>query len=920
MSTTLCDFDLSLHLCADGLMGGDREYNPYFKVHGTFGDYKVKDLMALQLVDSQPRQLRPVPRRQGGEELYEYDDRLNTCQSAAPKNFRMEHRGIETRVDESINVELWCHTRLSGIKELDKRESRYAERQVSCGVFQLSVAQVIGLYKQNALKLGQPFTVEASIVDDKIIEACIGDYAREAGVQQLTRDLYQSYVKRAIEETHKGQVKFEICMNQFSEALYTGSVFHIQDFQARTCMATNAGAASGGGAFGANNKTAGALSYGRRGVTTNNNASSAGSSAALGAAETFEPLSHTSLLGYQKMQECMQQCVLSTYCRAFMKLEARDPEPLYAPADQVVKNLHFPQWISKMGKGLAISYFSCHDPSTRVYSSAQARQADLERYGFNAQTEEHMLMLARSAIRSRGLTEAQFEQTIRAHFSLKNQERSLGELFGLCEEVVARLGTFAANSAYYTSDYRMVRRLALGNAAKMIVLDSWDNTILNDSGRSDDCEGQDNTATTIIRAFGTGRYDRGFKWDAPLLDAIQLYLQHAVIYDVGGTVTSAFVDNNNQAVDTHKTELPMNDDAMDLRSKSDGHCFGLMESMSRCLKRLAQGNIGTQRLQELKKSIGSHYDDNSVAFQARDAQRGMLVLEGTGTIEPRILPLQESYADNPSVRDKKLAERYFVQRAIQARLKQRKELAAQQQQSKQPSKLQAGRGAPAPTPLIVDISGMFHGEGMPHYVEQQHPQRRISDFYKQPVMGCSVELYQRFGFAGSQFAFTKRGDDGRYRYGVKIADFMRTTERYALIFPFAQCSPEWEQRVAQLTECVQHQLPLMAFGRYGPEQRTQLHSRYIRGSLKEGQQAFEELVAKVATSRNLALARLQTRAGELEQDSQKTEATFDFIGGAPGLVAWAMYDEHQLPICDSIREILCVLDTTVCLQLAAPDH
>ena len=41
---------------------------------------------------------------------------------------------------------------------------------------------------------------------------------------------------------------------------------------------------------------------------------------------------------------------------------------------------------------------------------------------------------------------------------------------------------------------------------------------------------------------------------------------------------------------------------------------------------------------------------------------------------------------------------------------------------------------------------------------------------------------------------------------------------------------------------------------------------------------------------------------------------------APGLVAWAMYDEHQLPICDSIREILCVLDTTVCLQLAAPDH
>jgi hypothetical protein len=904
MATTLCDFDLRLHLCADGLMGGDREYNPYFKVHATFGDYKVKDLMALQLVDSQPRQLRPYQGGGGGEELYEYDDKLNTYRSAASKNFRLEHSGVETRVDESVNVELWCHTRLSGIKELDKRESRYAERQVSCGLFQLSVAQVIALYKQNGLTLGRPFLIEASIVDDKIVDACIQEYARSAGVQQLTRELYQRYVGRAIEETHKGRVKFELCMNQFSEALYTGSVFHIRDFQARTCMATAFGASAFGASGGLATMPTDArhrrqrpsepppritfspsdrddVDYGPGGVTTISSSK-------------FEPLSHTSLLGYQKMQECMQQCVLATYCRTFMKLEAGDPEPLYGPADQVVKNLHFPQWISKMGKGLAISYFSCHDPSTRVYTSEQARLADLQRYGFTAKTEEHMLQLARSAIRSRGLSEAQFEQTVREHFSLKNQSRTLAPLFALCEEVVARLGTFAANSAYYTSDYRMVRRLARGNVAKMIVLDSWDNTILNDSGRSDDCEGQDNTATTIIRAFGTGRYDRGFRWESGLLDAIQLYLRHTVIYDVGGTVTSAFVDNSNQAVDLHKAELPMNDDAMDLRSKSDGHCFGLMESQSNCLKRLAQGNLGAERVAQMRRSGGAHYEEGS-AFLARDALRGVLVLEGTGTIEPRILPLDESYEGNQAVRDKKLAERQFV-KAVQMRMKER-------------SKQQP----------MVDISGMFHGEGMPHYVAKQHPQRRISDFYKQPVMGCSVELYQRFGIAGSQFAFTRRGDDGKYRYGVKIADFMRTTERYALIFPFAKCSAEWQQRVTQLTECVQHQLPLMAFGRYSEQQHALLHSRYERGSLEGGAPAFEALVAQVATSRNLALARLQTRPGELELDPAKTEAMFDFLEAQPGLVAYGVYDEHQLPICDSIKEILCVVDKDVCLQQLA-DH
>jgi len=937
-------------MCGDGLMGADREYAPYFMVHGTFGEYKVKDRLGLELVSSVPRQLRPYQQQQGQqqqeqEELYEYDDKLNTYRSETSKNFRLEHLGQETtRVDESINIELWCHTRLSGIKELDKRESAYAERQVSCGVFQLSVAQIIGLFKKNNLKVGQPFVVEASIVDDKIIETVLMEYIKADGVgmannqqggKPLTRELYQQYVQRAIDETHKARVKFELCMNAFSEPLYTGSVFNIQDFQTKTCMATSSFVGGGNGSNGINAKTVSSTLRGHpisvSGLPNSrphqpqgahrdalhppqlpsvvvyepNGRGPRGDGSGIVdwmAPYSFQPLSHTSALGFQKLQETMHQCVLSTYCRAFMRLDARDPEPLYGPSDQVVKNLQFPQWISKMGKELAISYFSCHDPSTRIYSSEAAKLEDLQRYGFKADTEQHFIMMAQSALRSRGLTANKFEEVVRTHFSTENKSRDLDPLFLLCEDVVARLGTFAANSAYYTADYRMVRKLVMGNKAKMIVLDSWDNTILNNSGRSDDCEGQDNTATTIIRAFGTGRHELGFKWESSLLDAIQLYLKHTIIYDIGGTVTSAFVDNSNKAVDLHKIDLPMNDDAMDLRSKSDGHCFGMQESQTNCIKRLEQGNIGASRVALIKSMTLQ-----DAAFQERDGKRGVLILEGTGTIEPRILPVDETYAGHDQLRNKNVATRRFV-KTLQSRLKQRKE------QHDNAGKQAGGVGSTHEGDEVIDIAGMFHGEGMPHYVQQQHPQRRISDFYKQPVMGCSVELYQRFGIAGSQFAFTRRGDDGKHRYGVKVADFMRTTDRYALIFPFANCNEEWHQKVTQLSECVQHQLPMMAFGRYTKEQYQQTHSAYMRGSAPS-QQAFEELVYQVATSSHLSLARLQMRLGDLEQSKQKTEAMFSFIGESPGLVAYGVYAENHLPICNDIVEVLVVTDTAKCLDL-----
>jgi hypothetical protein len=621
-----------------------------------------------------------------------------------------------------------------------------------------------------------------------------------------------------------------------------------------------------------------------------------GGGGTINVAAAFSPLSHTSQLGQQRMLECMEKCVLQVYVQNFMKLSPLDPEPLYQPSNNNVKNLQFLMWVSKMGRGPAISYFACHDPTTRVYASESARQEQLRLYGYDQKTENYLKMLLKSSLRRMGLSKKAFEYEMRNHFSPENQSTELSHLFAVCEDVVARLGTFAANSAYYTADYRMVRkRTKGGDLARMIVLDSWDNTILNDSGRSDDCEGQDNTATTIIRAFGTGRQELGFKWKSSLLNAVQLYLKHSVIYDLGATVTSAFFDTSNKAVDLHKGDLPMVGDAMDQRSKCDGHCHALMESFTNCLTRLSQGNLSKEKLAKLQA-----LNVQSKAFMMRDAKRSMLLLEGTGTIEPRILPVKESFAQNPVLQDKKLAERNFS-RALRERLAKLKE---------------------TDKAMATNLAEMFNGEGLPHYVEQQDPQRRVSDFYNEVVHGCSVELYKMLGIEYSQFAFTKQGDDGQHRYGVKIGGFMRTTDRYALMFPFAEASPQWIQEVTQLTECVQHQLPLMAFGRYNERQYAQVHSTFIEPppsagtNMKKTQQEFETLIAEVAANPSLTVVRLQTRQWKLDESPEKTKALLDFIAQSQGLVSHAYYSEHHLPVCDPMIEILCVVDVATCLKLA----
>jgi hypothetical protein len=864
---TFCDFSVTIHLEGDGLLGGPHEYAPYAETHTTFGDYKVKDKHELSVVSKRPRpDAIKSTKKTDGVITFSYDDEIITYKTGQ-LNFRMENYGEHNRVDSILWTELWCHTRLSGVPDMDKRESEFVERHVSEGIFPLEMYSIITAYKEEGgSQLGKPFLLRHSITDDKVVEEKVKQYARHDGNmgKNLRDDVYNRYLDRAYKETHKGRLVFEITMNQFSEESYIGSVYHIKGFKSKTMAATLAT---------------------HKPKSLSSLESEGGENIKTRASSEFTPISYTSKSGMERMLHTMHNKVLTPYARHFMKLSDNDPEPLYKPLNQNVAYLQLPMWVSKMGRLPVACYWSCHDPSTREYASKALQEADLRRYGFDDKTEHYLTRLFTSSLRRHGMSVQRFSSLVGTHFSLDNKSAAIDPDFLLCEEIVADVGTFAANTSYYTSDYRMVRD---GVRASMVQLDSWDNTILNDSGRSDDCEGMDNTAATIIRSYGIGRYDMGFSWKSPLLNSVKLFLDNTVMFNLGATVTSAYVDNNNKNIDMRQKDLPMVDDDVDKMSHSDGHCHALMEATTLSIQRLRGGNISDESLARvIATSIQCKY------FMARDGQRRTIVLESTGSIEPRILPLKESYEGHDLLIKKKCAERDFVKGQLKAGLEKRKEMGE------------------------VDISEMFTGDSLQHYVEKQDPNRRASNFYKEIVHGISLELWKRTGDpALAQLAFgTKKG--GEVLIGAKIASFMRNPDKHPLILPFQSHREEWVKDVVPLMESVQHQLPIMAFGRYSDTQYANTHSNYISittgvknsesNSLKDEQQKFEKLAFGVSEDPSLSIVKLQSREWKL-RDTQKNQQLHSFLTSRKGVVAVGYYSEHQLPVCDPMIDIQIIID------------
>ena len=801
-----------------------------------------------------------------------------------------EFHAMDTlRTDASIWLKLMTISLYSGVPKIDENDRKFQKirRDVQSGVCQIELcdlfrvaAQIKASKKGGSIIEDLSFPVTSEFVDPKLLNMAMAEQVEAYGKQgtSLTPDLEQQIRDYALNKTCKANLKIRVTLGAFNLQAYHNSRFSLPDLKTSPLNTL----------MNISNKrnAASAMPFSHRYDLKQQQHY---------VKKSFNPILVNSQPGIVQMRMNLEY-VLQTYCNSFFPVTP-GATSLYQPMNQNVKKLHLPMFISEQGITPVINYFSSHTPYTREYPNETMRQREKHLFDYNDETERHFEMMTRASLRRHGMSQSQFMKCIHEHYSHESRHEMTKGTFITALKVVADIGTFAANSAYYTADFRYypVARNDSTVRYKKINIDSFDSTILNGTGNADDCEGQANVAIAILNAFSEGRLNYQGKWQSALLNSVKEVLDNHITFAVGATVTSAYVDNNNKPVDmkAENVNLPMIGDTMDINSRCDGHCFGVMIPIAVTDRLLENGNLDPDQLASLRQSWGVRQ------FKTRDYNTPMIVLEGTGSVEPTILPIDEVFDAQERAIERAQAHVVLgVMKGMKARLNE---------------------------PSFVDkelVMDMFNGEGLEFYMEKQDPQRRVSRFYREFIHGVSCNLYDRLPIL-SQIAFSKRASDS-YEYGVNTGELLRSgvtrSSDVALITPFKDSIVEWEERVVPMTESIQNQMPIMAFGHYNDTAAT-CYSRFMamQGSSSEStttthatalsKHDFEALIETVSGNDKLAVVRLQSREWKL-QDASRVEKLTRFIEETPGLVAYAFFSEKHLRNCDALVDILLVVDAT----------
>ncbi len=919
----ICSITLSLELETVGLLGDRWEYNPYLSLYTSFGGHRVnseKDF--LQLKDPSTKHHQSESRIIGENESKKSKENEQEDNNEEKKivgisvirdpltyisqsyTFEIDDYD-EMRGDDAIKFKLFCFTRFSGVPYLDKLESEYVEREISEGLFHIELVDLFRMFFLNEKK--PTFIVLEEFVDTKIVDEKIKDLA---GTEDISYSIYNKLEPQARNLTKKANVKVMVQVNNFNQQLYEKSIFYQQKNLKEVGLFAHLNRELPK-SLTSDNRSIGDILTKRKNLPQHNTINR----------PEFRCMLYNSKLSWNKMGNSMTN-LLNIYCDYFIKMNNHH-QPRHRPSEPQIANLQLLFYNSENGRMPVYCYWSNHEPFFREYSTNKARLEAMKRYPLTKNSEEHLLLILRASLRRHGISMERFIRAINNHFSKTNTSNDISPDFIASEETITQMGTFTANQAYYTADYRLINVAtnAKANATKkgskcrhcgkLVVkvfdTDSWDNNIMNDTSMCDDCEGQGNVVSDVLRVILIGRYDLGHTWESDALQAIQRYLQYTNLFDLAALVTSAFMNTDNKKVELQQADdLPLIGSDMDKNAKNDGHCFVVVQSQQKSIDMLKKGNVDKSLIRKME-----HQTYISDEFTNREEQRQPLVLEPTGSIEPRIMSVVECYKKYPTLLRKKKAE-VLLMRKMRTIAKS------------DPKKYES-------------IISLINGEGMPHYIEEQDPHRRISSFYNSVVHATSVDLMQRFGSDCSlaQFAVCK-DIGGDACYGVRIGELLRGDKKakLSLISPFVGRQDEWTRDMSPMIETIQNQMPIQRFGRYSEEQykndiysiyvsldeidekfsfkQTTASSRRIDGTpekvVKE-QEAFEKILDTLDD--DTTVLRLYSRAWKLDKNTKDRADLFEFILSVPGIRCIGIYIEKHLPVCEPIIQILCILDVEI---------
>ena len=166
---SICKISISCDFDTYGITGGDYEYNPYIIVYTSFGKYRIHKRDNLVCVKDNTHHKKEKDIKQkgffnnyilsndNGEGDDEYDVITKTphifinnnkkCvyKTSVPLVYELEDYD-KMRGDDAIKFEMFCHTRHSGVEDIDKSEGKYVERTVTTGIFDIELFTIFEEY------------------------------------------------------------------------------------------------------------------------------------------------------------------------------------------------------------------------------------------------------------------------------------------------------------------------------------------------------------------------------------------------------------------------------------------------------------------------------------------------------------------------------------------------------------------------------------------------------------------------------------------------------------------------------------------------------------------------------------------------------------------------------------------------------
>ena len=915
--------EISLNLDTVGLVGGDYESNPTLFTWCSFNPHRItrkselrelseptvlKSTNAVYTQEDHQHKFNRSPYRSlffYGEDEGGYgededgdggDDEDKNAEFRVPQNmavyelkkpiqYDLSSVNSQSRTDATIWLKLMAVSLSSGVPKIDEgdRVFKKVERSVQTGVCQL---QLYDLFNEAAAVMTNgngdvTFDVDSALVDPKLLNIAALEAAQlyvakhNIQIEQIPPKVEQKIMERALARSRKALLVLRVTLRQFDVAAYRESMFSHSDL--RTSQLN---------AYLQMRSTAIRRSFG-------NNLTTAERRELMRGRAPFDPILYNSMPGLKELVRDMEQ-VIAVYCQKLVPLTEKGSQ--YKAMNKNVERLHLPRFVGEQGITPVVTYFASHTPHTREYANEELRHAELQLYDYDDGSEELLELMFRASLRRHGLSRDRFIAIVAEYFSESNRSNVASGLFITALKVIADVGTFAANSVYYTADFRYQKlddnvleltRLARKREAyyKKINLDSFDSNPLNGTGSSDDCEGSANVACTIIQSIGHGRYGLGFKWRSALLNSAKRIVDRLVIFALGATVTSAYFSSDNKPMDmTKDCQLPLIGDKVDVNSRCDGHCYGMMMMDALADRLLANGDLHPKQLAQLRE----RWREDGIVFTNRDFTVPVIMLEGTGSVEPTVLPVDEVF-DHQERRVEGIQAKAEI-----SFLKEMKAKLAKDEKKNKP------------------IMEMFSGEGVEFYTEKQPANRRISRFYREVIHGVSCSLYAK-DVIFSQLVFCKRKND-RFEYGVNTGELLRSgsmmSKDVALIAPFKECSQMWQEKIRPMMESIQNQMPIMKLLHYSPQEMKEgIYSRFLRNPNRLNDTTGELIVSvleSVADNPTLTIVRLQTREWKLT-DKKRVDALNKFIMSFDRVVCHGMFSEKHIASCDALVDILIVV-------------